>query len=482
MSDKLLKIYQDVLKYCGMEADSDGFVSTVINDTRQPATIDGKRLVLPNKKQLSNATATDKMIFHPLCENTLREESAVIKKLKEIINIRLTYTFGIVCQSLLDIAASPSIHNKLTPDQTEMLVAVKDVDKTSLQHFISIMVNGIKESPTKLFSSVYIKRGGSWKGKRYARVGVVTFPLYERLLAKEDTIFNVKLRAKDYDIYQKLYSFIYPGIDSSTEQFNFGSNSEAAPNFEALLKSSVNLAARLNDVIMLFSSYIEDYEKLMFDGNWITDLEDISGLSSEIRKIPLQAGNEGDHVTTMSKVVKPEIVMPVSQPQQVQQQVQQYAPAVAPMPAQQYQQNIQQQGNGIKKTSKGIDFRASMQAAPGLAYQNNLLQNQLMTQEYQRMLASGAMMPGMAPGMIPNMVPGMMPNNPMLAQMNQMQHMNPAMLPDHMRPLPSWCAPPNQMQMMQGPVQLPNGMIQMPNGQILHPSQLGMMANNGYSI
>lgn len=339
--EKLISIYKAILDFCGLEADKEGYISTKLDDHQEPTMVNGKRLVLPLQEQLRSANNTEKQMFHPLNENTLRGESEVITKLKDVINVRLNFTFGVVVQSLLNLVASPEFHKKLDPDQTELMIAVKEADDKLVTNFTKIMVAGVKADATKIFTNIYLKRGGSLNGRRYARVGIVTFPFYMELCKDSDKLFGVKVRPKDKESMKQVMKFIFSGIEEPNF-YSFGSDSPTAPNLEALLQSAALIASRFNDIIEQFKDFIDGAEKLVFASDWMEDFENLEGLAPLIRRIPMQAGNEG----VVEGATTPELPVATQQPQWTQ-----------PTQVQQPQKPPE-----VKKTKRGLDFNSIVQA------------------------------------------------------------------------------------------------------------------------
>lgn len=378
----MIELYRSILRYTGMEADAEGYISTVINDRREPALMAGARMVLPLESHLRNANPKEKMVFHPLSENVLRGESEVIMKLREVINIRLNFTFGIIASSLLNLIASPEEHKKLNPDQTELLIAVKDVDTTTVSNFVSLMVEGIKQQPNKVFANVYLKRGGSIGTKRYSRVGVLSFNLYEELQKESNEIFGVKLRVKDKEALKQLYLFILPALADDTTAYNRGSESSLAPYLDALMKSSSAVASRFNDIFYQFGDFIDQSDKLIFDSDWVETFENLDVMHSELRRVPTQAGNEGTVPQTTVPTTPPVEARPTLTLPQIQQQQPQY-PTFSPN----FQQpNVMMQPApppSVKHTNRGLDWRSMTAANPMMAASGNamapILQQQQMS-------------------------------------------------------------------------------------------------------
>lgn len=442
---KLTEIYTSILRFSGLDADDQGYISTVLDDKRDPAFINGLRMVLPHDHQLRGFNPKEKIIFHPLTENILRGESEVITKLKSVINIRLNFTIGIVAQSLLNLVASPELHHRMSPEQAELLTSITDCDDKTVMNFISQMVNGMKNAPDRIFSNIYLKRGGTFKGKRYSRVGVVSFPFFQQLA--EDKID--KIRVKDKETFKQLFEFMFPELNEP-EEYNYGSDSNIAPYLEALMMAAALIASRLNDLLLIYKDFIDDADKVMFDSEWIDYIKDLNALIPEIRKVPVQFGNDGVTTVSVDEPEKVEVSVPTAY-QPVQQQ--QY-----PVAAQ--QQPIQQQAPELRKTKRGLDFQSVVNTNPTVAMTPNPLAPQMMVQQWQQ------------------------------AQMQQ-------------QPLPSWAAPQQQMpnqgvgqlvQTAQGPAfATPQGLVpaiqtQMgwvpavvaPNGQLVPAQMMAPQQPMGY--
>lgn len=451
---KLLDIYRSVLKFVGLEADENGYINTMLDDKKEPACINGLRMVLPVNEQLRGFRPDEKIIFHPLTENILRGESEVFKKIKQCINIKLNFSIGIVAQNLLSLVASPEFHNKLSPEQAELLTSITDADEKSVTNFISQMVKGVKANPDRLFTNIFLKRGGKVRHERFSRVGVVSFPFYQQLI--DDKIEGI--RVKDKQTFKELFEFIFTEIKDA-DDYNFGSNSHVAPYLESLLRTAANIASRLNDIIELYKDHIEDADKLLFDSDWLEHFENLDDLIPEIRKIPVQAGNDGSIST------EDVVAAPVAQPQP--QQPQQYTPATQYAPqapvAPQYQQPAQYQPPQmmqpmqpeVKVTSRGIDFKSLVQATPSLAYLPNPIANQMqMNQMQQRQMQEAQRIPSWAgdPRMMqqypqqPMMQPMQYPQQPMMQpmqypqqpMMQPMQYPQQPMFYPNQPPPPSW--------------------------------------------
>jgi hypothetical protein len=247
------------------------------------------------------------------------------------------------------------------------------------------MVSSIRAHPERLFTNIYLKRGGTYRDKRYSRVGIVTFPFYVSLM--DDKI--EKIRVKDKETYQQLFNYIFPNLHDS-EEYNFGSDSNVAPYLEALMRTSANIASRLNDLILLYKDYIDEAEHLLFDSEWMEYFQDLNALIPEIRKIPVQHGSEG------TVPVRDEPVVQAAAPQmQHNPNLPVYAQAPAGMQAPAMRPEV-------KQTKRGLDFKSLMQSSPTLAMTPNPLAHQMVNPWQQQQMAEAQRMPSWA---VPQMPP-----------------------------------------------------------------------------
>lgn len=292
MSTDINTLYTDILAFAGMAVDENGCVYTPLNGEKQFAVVKGLPIVLPTEQHLRTANIKEKLIFHPLSENILNQgEPEMVLKLRKCINIRLNYVFGILAQSLLTLAASPKIHQQLSPDQTELLVVLKDVDDTTRKHWAELLTRVFAQK--KSFVEIYVRYGGTYKGNRYFRIGVTSFPIYDDLKPEKGPLLGVSLRNKDRAMLRELYRFILPGIDQP-EQYSFGSNSNTAPYLEALMRAAMNVASRFNTIVDQYRDYIfrEDdgvsLDQLTFTAQWVEAFDNLDALLPLIHRIPSQ--------------------------------------------------------------------------------------------------------------------------------------------------------------------------------------------------
>ena len=291
----LLKLYDGLLNLSGLEADKDGYISVVNDkDNKLPLMIKNKRVVLPTQFHLKNSNPEEKLLFSPIPESVFKGPSEVLERYKDCINIRLNIVTGTLFSYLLALSKNNEIHNKLDPEQLDLIIKLKDVDETSVKNFTNLMLSGVESRIKKFFINIYLNRGGVVKEKRWARVGIVTFPLYEELKKEENTIYNVKLRAKDKIIYKKLYEYVFPFINEIF-YYSEGSQSEVAPWLDSLVRTTLSIYTNISDNINKFKDFIDEPDSMLYKDEWVSLFMDLNKLKSEFITIPIQQGNEGSN-------------------------------------------------------------------------------------------------------------------------------------------------------------------------------------------
>jgi hypothetical protein len=368
---KLTDLYKQILSCVGMVTDDEGFISHKLSKELKPALIDGKRMVMPYYNQLSSGDNESKIVFHPLRENIMLGESPVVSKLRNMANIRLNQAFGAIAMVLLDIAASTDEHAKLNPFQSEMLSAIGPVTSKVSAEFKSMMMHGIANAPDRAFINIFLRRGGMIGGKKYPRVGAVTFPLMEELQKEQKTYYGAAVSKKNLLAFQNLARYIFPDLEVP-EKYYCSSSSEVAPFLDCLMKSIYSAASKINDVLELFGPLIDGQEALAFSADWVeTFTQDLDVLLPQIKEIPTQAGNEGSRksnepVTSQTPPLLQTQANPTMQ-QVLQNQQTQHQPAFN----QSYQQPVYHQPpppvqQGPIVTDRGVNFQSLLNTNPAL--------------------------------------------------------------------------------------------------------------------
>lgn len=373
---KLNDVYTSILEAAAFCVDKDGYVSInnqlFVGTPNEPATLGGKRLVLPTDEHLRNPAPESKVIFHPLREQAMKGESDVVAKLRSALVVRLNFAIGALMSELLGIAADVSKHKLLTPDQSEMLVAGKDVVEDTQIAFSDLLMRVYDSASNRGFVSIYLKKSGVVLGTSYFRVGVVSFPFYEELAKEQDKYFGVTLTKKTRQSLLSMFEYLIPRIES-VGAYNQGSNSAVAPIMDSLMRSFGGVASRINDKIELFKDVFAEPggEKLIIQSAWEDAFVDLDTLRPLIHLVPIQTGNEGQSTVVQQPVVQTTVPVVVNHTAQHQSPIasfmhQHSQPQVIHQPV--MQQPIVQQPTGLERTaSGGITFQSALRNLPGAA-------------------------------------------------------------------------------------------------------------------
>ncbi len=275
---------------------SDNLVSGRLGKQAHPVLIKGKRLALPTQEHLANPDKSAIVLFHPLAESITRGESEVLEKYRSLLMLRFNMVAAELMAQLLSIAISQDEHAKLSPDQSEFLSKVKTVDAKTYDLFKKILGAMPADQAARRIVGIFLKKTGSVGGKRHKRVGVVSFPLYQELKREGSDIWGIKCRVKDKESLIALMEFMFPQIEVEGS-YNRGSDSDVAPNLDALMQAALAIVLPLNDITSTFENQLGDEEhqgnEYFIDCDWQDTFVNLGVMLKEIRSVPMQAGNEG---------------------------------------------------------------------------------------------------------------------------------------------------------------------------------------------
>lgn len=354
---KIIELYKQILSTGGLIVDKEGNVSATMKGNTIPFTVEGKRMVLPTREVLANPDWSSRIVFHPLSENTLKDESKVMGKFRKAINTKLNFVLTGLVGELLLLITSVGEHKDLSPDQAKLLTKCKGADEKTFEAFKAITNKIVLADKDKSFAHMFLKRGAMLDDKKYSRASIITFPLYAELqkypeLPKDEkNIFGVKIRNNDRTVLMSLLEYILPDIELAGS-YNRGSNSDIAPSLDALMKGLLTIAANVNTTVDEYAKYINEAESYKYNADWVEVFDNLAQLVPEIRAIPMQAGNEG-------QPLKQALVTP-------SQQLQVAPPAIGMPPVAQsaYQPPVLAPTNVVKAPTGGINF-AALAAATG---------------------------------------------------------------------------------------------------------------------
>lgn len=287
----LIRLYESVLSAAGLVANKDGLISMDLDGIHAPCTVGkdpAKRLVLPIPEVLNNPNWNTTIAFHPMAESLLRGESEVLRKLKALLMVRILGVTSDLAAQLMAIAVNVDAQKKLTPDQHEFLSLVGGVSENTFKDLTKI-VESLTIDKNQLVS-MYLKRAGQWKGKGYSRVAVTTFPLIEQLATPGKEVFGITLASqKNKKAIKALFDYILPDAED-VDKYSYGTNSDVAPYFHALMSSFAKIAKQLNTNVRKFKKHLDDADKMLINVEFDKELNDL-GKYRDL--IPNLSGNEG---------------------------------------------------------------------------------------------------------------------------------------------------------------------------------------------
>lgn len=309
----LITLYKSVLSAAGLVATEEGLISMDFDGILTPCTVGkspAKRLVLPIPEILNNPNWNATIAFHPMSESLLRGESEVLRKLKALLMVRVLATTSDLAIQLMAIAVNVAAQKKLSPTQHEYLSAVGDVSENTFKDLTKITGSLTIEKGDQLIN-MYLKRAGQWKGKGYSRVAVTTFPLMEELSTPGKEVFGHNLASlKNKKAIKALFDYILPETED-VDRYSYGTNSDIAPYFTAMMSSFTKVAKQLNSITYKFRKHLDDADKLMIDIEYDKELNDL-GKYRDI--IPTLTGNEGVLLDKSGAEVpastKPAVILP----------------------------------------------------------------------------------------------------------------------------------------------------------------------------
>lgn len=286
----LLPLYKAIIEAIGLKANDEGYIFMELGDQLIPCTVNSERhLVLPTQAILREGVGDSRMAFHPIAESVVRGESAVLKKLRVLVNFRLGFVISELLEQLMGIATNKDYHHKLTPTQAEFLALLPEADAGVYKALDKVLDSTSATGANKLIS-VYLKRGGKIKNESYKRLAVVGFPLADELEKEERDIFGVKMRVKDKASIKALFEYILPNA-GLIEEYSAGSNGHTAPYFDALIHAFIKVARRLNGVVHKFRKHLHNADMLKSNLDFEDDLADLSKYRD---LIPVLDGNAGE--------------------------------------------------------------------------------------------------------------------------------------------------------------------------------------------
>lgn len=297
----LLAFYQKVLETVDLKVDEEGFIAFqpagAIDKDGKPlviqAAVEGKRWVLPTDEVLSENHWDELMAFHPLSENFLNGESAVLAKFKAAINLKLGAVIGEILGALTKYASDVDAqkNGNVGAKASKYLKLVPHLKEVSAERMAQI-IEKTELASDRRFVNLYLKRGGMLNDTKHTWVCVVGFPFRQELDGEEPKVFGVTISKKDQASFKALFDYILPDNDDLA-QYSSAPKAKSAAKFDALLRAFANVAIQLNEMVQTHRKQIPSYKDLMIDLSWMEELDAIDKMADVVPPLP---GNVGEGV------------------------------------------------------------------------------------------------------------------------------------------------------------------------------------------
>jgi hypothetical protein len=318
-----VEYYRSVIGIANWRAAEDGTIDVTYGEDSLPLVVERRQVVLPTMSQMKRQDQSAIAYFNPLRENMRQNESPVMARFRTTINLQTHLKVIFVMSGLLELAASPTDHSKLTPDQMKLIVLLKDVNQTTCDDWAKVKAKLRPDDNERRSVRIYIRNKAVVGGKTYSRGAIVSFPLYEALKEGKD-VYDVKLSQKSRKSIMAVMEAIFPQI-AQADAYSRGSVDNMAPSFDCLIRSASALISDINDTINLFSGAKESLLKQYTPDDW-ADVSEYGQFEQSLRLLPS---------TTMPETaIEPQTIAPVNQQPGVfnQPQMAQQMPAVKPAP------------------------------------------------------------------------------------------------------------------------------------------------------
>lgn len=297
---KLLDCYKAMLEAGGMVVNADGSVSLRTGETTsKPMKIGGKRLIIPTTDQLNNPDWSERIAFHPLSENVVKGETAVLTRYRRVILTRMNDSIYQLMKWMIDAAASPKTHASLTPAQAGFLAVLPDIKEEDANKLTTLLENAFQANPEDFFISINVVKGGTLDGKKNVRTANVFFDFYTELTNEtveqksgkpSKKLFGVLLSNKLHKQLVALVEYLIPDIKTPSV-YSAGVTHLGGTFCEALMLS-VEKVGKLYD--NWFDVYGDKFDGVnhKFVTEWVDVIHDVSLIQKDLTKIPDLSGTE----------------------------------------------------------------------------------------------------------------------------------------------------------------------------------------------
>ena len=283
--------YQSLVDYMGCKYE-DGYIQDK-SENGPKILIDGKKVALPYMDVLKNPDG--RAIIHPLNENYTNPETEAFSMIKRKLTLEVNLKLSTLIVSLISVAADVQLQRRAKSSRLlDLISSLGEMDNSVTDGLMS-MIRKSKETNNEGFLlSFYLKKNGEYKGVPYSAIGKVNFHMYTELIKaledKDYKVFGFKARKKDILSLIAIFEAIFPGINQQ-ENYMDGTDNKVFRYLNMLLKISYTVTSRLNELSDLLQELDDDtlkFDYIKSNMDWTQTLEDLYGLTTEIRLIPSQ--------------------------------------------------------------------------------------------------------------------------------------------------------------------------------------------------
>ena len=448
------RFYLSIIDFAGMKVENNVFVNK--DERIGPMTIDGRHLAMPYFDILKNPD--NRLIFHPLNENYTQPETTQFNLFKKRLVLELNLRLSALLTSLIGVAGDVTLQQRIKSSKLIGLVSnIGEVEMPLVESLLAASTASKKVNNEAFLFDIFLKKNGEINDTPYAAIGKINFTMFNeinRSLAEDEKtykVFGKTLSKKHLMMLDNVFRVVFPGIDNPLN-FTEGTDNKVFRYLNILLKTSYQIAHRMNEIADMLDELNEPQlklEEIRSNLDWKNELEELYGMSGEIRLIP----NQTDLGLESSKMKLDESkaahAHPASAPAPVQ-----HAPVAAP---------------AFDPSRAAPQQAAPMMQAPVQQVQQVQAPS---PEDIIRGTMGGGGMAGMMPGMAaPGVMPGMMIPSVMQPQMQVPSWILQEQMRTGQVQTPQMQMPQMQMPMMQAPqmqMQMPQ---MMPGMQMMQPQQ-----------
>jgi hypothetical protein len=431
------KFYNSILDFSGLVL-SDNIIKNK-SDKLGDITIDNKFLTLPYFNNLKNPEG--RMIFHLLNENYTNPETTVFEFYKKRLILELNLKLSYIIINLISVASDVQIQQRIKSSKLINLISnIGEVDHVLTENFLNLTKVSKKINSEAFIFDIFLKKNGEINDTPYAAIGKINFILaneiYKSLENKEREykVYDLKLRKKDLLALNNIFNIIFPDFNDKIK-YSEGTDNKIFRYLNILLKTAYIIANRINEISELLEEVKEpslNLEECKSNLDWINQLEQLYGMSNEIRLIP----NQTDISVESHRLKLDESKANINQPIENKQE---FTPSnISTQPIQQPAQIVQQPVVQPKQLSPEEIIKGNMMPMMPMA------SNAMMPMPVGNMMPMMPSTPTYTPSWVvqetmknsvnmqPNTMPMqqiMTPNGPMMIPMNSGPIYNPNMMP-----------------------------------------------------